>query len=211
MVPRSVGQRSVSAAVAATLWLTLLGAVGPARAVTDGPACASNQDTVPGRHGPTDLLAHGTTRFKHAEIDGQDVGDGALTWNVHAEIIGPNTGPNDGDLTGFLTLSVDWDAPDRPTTTFASDCVVRIQTSVGFLDFAHYGGSVSNYPPSTASRAEGTAGSAGGRIMLERVSAGRANVDVEIIACCFSTLDISRNNAVARGSKTGNAFRGITG
>jgi len=203
----------LAVAVLVCLNLGFAGTGGAVRAgTTDDPACLSNQAPIPLNEGPTTMLAHGATKFTASQVTGA-LGGGELTWSLKAQITGANTGALDGDLQGFLTATIDWDQP-RPNTTFESDCVAGVHTRVGFLEFATYAGTVQNFPLNGSVTTSGPGQQAFSRIHLERIRPRVAHLDLRIDIgdeCEFAEpfFTISRPEAQALGSKTGNGGRSV--
>ncbi len=124
----SAHRKPVSVAVVVALAMAFLLTGGMVHAADD-PACPGDQ-AVFFDSGPTSIVAHGTTTFTASQVDPNSLGGGTLTWNVKGVISGPNTNATNEDLTGFLTATVDWN-DSKPNTTFLSDCVAYVLTSVG--------------------------------------------------------------------------------
>ncbi len=198
------------------LGLVTMGMGSPAHA---DPSCASLEVSL--EPGPTDIKAHGTTHFGHTSGDFGDLGGGQLTWALRGKITGDNTDSSDGDLSGFLEWTIDWDDGNLGTTSYSSFCVVEVATSVGHLLNGTYGGNITNPPPrfgngDVAQRPQGDSISnfAEVTVELDRVSPRRADLNLDVRNSeCFSgeNFHITRNNAQALGDKTGNGARIISG
>ncbi len=220
MLVRRVSRRSVSIAVVFAMGLALFGVAGPAHA---DPACDEDQFSI--EDGPTKILAHGSTHFANADSSGGDQGGGQLTWSLKGQITGANTDSTDGSISGFMNYTIDWDDA-KPTTTFASQCVLVVFTQVGHLLYGAYAGTMQNNP-SPCTRTSGVQcvrdrpqGSltqfVNTAIELDRVSPRRADLRMAVWSdeTCFPQgpgFFIERNNAQALGDKTGNGGRGIDG
>jgi hypothetical protein len=193
--------------------LVAIGMGSPARA---DQACDSSQMVEPG---PTDIKAHGTTHFANASSTQGDLGGGQLTWALRGLITGDND-PN-GNLAGFFHFTIDWDDSGLATTSYTSDCVVFVWTSVGHLLNGTYGGNLENPPVAwtdntgVAQRPQGEVVNefAEATITLDRVSPRRADLVLDVRnETCFSYsafFHVNRPNAHALGSKTGNGGRAV--
>jgi len=161
------------------LALVAMGMGSPAHA---DPACASSNVIEPG---PTDIKAHGTTHFVNASSTEGDLGGGQLTWALRGLITGENTTNVNGNLAGFFEFTIDWDDSGLGTTSYSSECVVFVWTSVGHLLNGTYGGSIQNPPVSwadttLAERPQGEVTDfAEASISLDRVSPRRADLELE--------------------------------
>jgi len=192
--------------------LAILGAV-PAHA---DPACSPSQFSIDS--GSTTVLTHGSTHF--TQISDSNLGSGTLTWDLKGVVSGANTGPSDGNISGFMEASIDWDDA-KPTTTFSSFCVLMVWTKVGFVLDNRYYGEIHNMPPVTngghvAGVPAGNSSTTGvAYIHLERLAPRHADLAFLLgtaVGSCFSgnAFQLHRDNAIARGQKTGNAARAIT-
>jgi len=208
VLPRA-RRRSVSVVLAMAIGLAVLGAV-PAHADT---ACSPSQFSID--TGSTTVLTHGSTHF--TEISDSNLGSGTLTWDLKGVVSGNNTGPSDGNISGFLEASIDWDDA-KLTTTFSSFCVLMVWTKIGFVFDNRYYGEIHNMPTITNGGhvATGNSSTTGVAYMhLERLSPRHADLAFLLgtaAESCFSgnSFTLHRDNAIARGQKTGNAARAIT-
>ena len=182
----------------------------PVRAADD-PACSQSQ--FPGQTGAATVLAHGTTSFTAAQVFPDTLGGGTLTWSLKGVIVGPSTTPENGDLAGFLTATVDWNDA-KPTTTFASDCVRAVGVHFKFIE-GMYDGTAENLPAGGAS-AQGDGSTSRADIQLMRVRAGIADLKLHIgdPVDCNQIVSppgflIQRPSARAKGSKIGDGGRGV--
>ena len=185
-------------------------ASAPVRAADD-PACSPTQ--FPGTPGAATVVTHGTTTFTSSQVFPTGLPGGTVTWNMKGVIVGPSTNASDGDLAGFLTVTVDWNDAS-PDSTFTSDCV----RSVGVF-FKHvegmYDGTAENLPGDGASgQVDGSSSRA--FIQLDRVSAGIADLTLHVgdpVGCNQIVSPpgfvIQRPAAQAKGSKTGKGGRGV--
>ena len=211
--PRS---RTLASLIAVTLGVAALITGGAVQAVTDQPACTNNQ--VSTKSGATNIFAHGTTHFASTSGPSGNLGAGTFTYNLHGRVIGPNTDASDGNLTGYLTATIDWD-DSKPTTSFSSTCVMTVETSVGLLISGRYAGTVQNAPcvsapviACTPDRQEGgSSTSAVANIALARQAPRRADLDFALSSGNFCSssgqFQFAKHNAQALGNKTGNAGR----
>ena len=188
--------------------MAVLGAV-PAHA---DPACTTEQFSTD--TGSTTVLTHGSTHF--TQISDPTLGSGTLTWDLKGVVSGNNTGPSDGNISGFMDASIDWDDA-KPTTTFSSFCVLMVWTQFKFVFDNRYYGEIHNMPTiSNGGHVATGNGSTEGvaYIHLERLEPRHADLDFLLGTAnesCFSSnsFQLHRDNAIARGQKTGNAGRAI--
>ena len=187
--------------------LALAGSGGAARAGTQGdPACGSNQFTS--ESGQTNATTHSSTRFSAAQVTPSSLGGGKVSWNVRGTITGQNTGPGDGDLSGFLDVVIDWNQ-DRPNTEFHSSCVGSVTTQIGFIAF-EYLGLFTNFP---SAQATGGGPNAYAEISFKRTGTPEiADLDLrmdfgDLCAPQEPSIRVQRPDAHAPGHKTGNGNR----
>jgi hypothetical protein len=198
-------KRSLPLLVPVLLALAVVAVNGPVGAIDGGNACSPFQTTIVGDPGPTSLQAHGSTRFAHANSSQGDLGGGVLTWKVEAIITGANTNSGNGALSGFLNFTIDWDS--HPDSSFQSECVSLVRTTVGFLNGAQYEGYVEGFFPQALFGQEALA-----LLHLERVRPRVANLDLSVQAgdICETGpqfFHIHKDNSFAPGHKTENGGR----
>jgi len=143
------------------------------------------------------------------------LGSGTLTWQAIGVVSGANTNNSGGNISGFLTATIDWD-DSKPTTIFHTECVLIVWTAVTFLVDGRYYGVIEDFPLLDGDRPAGDTAFATGvaSLHLERVSSHRADLDFLLglaSASCFQQeqFTIHKDNSVARGDKTGNGGRAI--
>ncbi len=205
--------RSLSNALVSALGLAFLSTAGVAAGQGRDLACSSDQ--ISSAPGTTTFDAHGTTTFSSAQVSSTEpgnLGGGKLTYSLTGQIVGPNTGPSDGDILGVLDFTIDWDA-FRPDTEFHSICVEEVDARFKNLFIANQG-TISGSPFATSgSVPRGTSTQQGfAQINLHRVHAKVADLLLlmHFGNVCFGippALVIDRPSAQALGSKTGNAGR----
>ena len=199
---------SLPVLVPALLVLALLAVNGPVGAVDGGTACTPFQESI--KDGHTNLTAHGSTRFAHALSTQGDLGGGMLSWSVEAIITGANTGPSDGNISGFLNFTIDWDAASRPNSQFTSECVGVVHDSVGHLNEGTYSGYLEGFFPNCGTICAGLETTA--TLKLDRVDPKIADLDLQVVSGGYCESDstgffLHKNNSRAPGHKTGNGGR----
>jgi hypothetical protein len=215
VVTQGLHARGGAIVAIAALALTTFAGAAPLRAAPTVQGACVPQNQFMNKPGTASLSGHGKQTFDDSQwyptpsqTGGTNLGDGTLTWNVNAQITGLNTNDTNGDLAGFLTLKIVWEAA-RPDLTFSSTCVAAVSSSApsggqGGTWSARYEGPVTNFPTATGVTPGNTTTVA--EIFLTRISAKVADVTVTLKegtggAECSRNMNLTAKKSPAAGHK----------